>query len=445
MTNEIRPNQSNGSFADLPVCSYYVRVQSEDCEASSIEIEVSEPTALVVNPTISNISCSGADDGSILLNAQGGSGNYQYAISPNLNQFSDTNSFDELSPGDYSVIVQDDNGCFELIEFTLTEPSALEVTSTVTDEICFGSSDGMVTLQVSGGTPPYSTAFNSNNDADFVQDLFSYSDLASGTFVVFIRDANGCEFTEIIEVESGVNLAGEAQVSYECDTEGITSNSVTIAFEDSTVSGDVIYGLDTDDPNLMQLDASFENLSEGAHFITVVHSNGCTNTFEFEVTIFDPLTLALSEGEINQISTVATGGSGNYTFYIDGEEVIDAQQYYITETATYAVTVTDENGCSITQEIDMEFIDIEIPNFFTPDNDGQNDIWAPRNIEPYPDIYIKIYDRYGRTIYQFKGNKDGWDGQYQFADLPSGDYWYLIKLRGLMDKRKFVGHFTLYR
>ena len=93
----------------------------------------------------------------------------------------------------------------------------------------------------------------------------------------------------------------------------------------------------------------------------------------------------------------------------------------------------------------MEFIDIEIPNFFTPNGDGQHDFWMPDNLEIYPEIFISIYDRYGRSVYTFKDNEDGWDGFYQNAELPTGDYWYVIKLNGAADTREFVGNFTLYR
>ncbi|MCK5443669.1 MAG: T9SS type B sorting domain-containing protein, partial [Maribacter sp.] len=93
----------------------------------------------------------------------------------------------------------------------------------------------------------------------------------------------------------------------------------------------------------------------------------------------------------------------------------------------------------------MEFIDIEIPNFFTPDGDGNNDSWMPLNIEPYPEILIKIYDRYGRVVEDNIINRKGWDGTYHGADLPTGDYWYVIQLHGENDDREFVGHFTLYR
>ena len=444
-TNEIRPNQLDGTFIDLPAGTYYVRVQSGDCEVASEAIQIDEPAPLVVNPTITDIRCSGAEDGSISLDVQGGSGAYQYAISPNLNQFDSENVFDELAPGSYQVIVQDENGCFELIEFDISEPAALNVVSTVTDEICFDSADGTVSLAISGGTAPYATALNSNLDADFVQDITEYQNLASGTHVVFVRDSNGCEYSEVFEVQNGVNLEGEVVVMYTCDGGGFTSNAVQVVFEDTTVASSVLYGLDTDDTALMQLEPTFENLTGGEHFITVVHNNGCINTLTFEVTIFDPLTLEVRQGEINQIDALALGGSGNYTYtYNDGPETIE-NTFYITETGTYTVTVMDENGCSITQEIFMEFIDIDIPKFFTPDGDGLNDTWAPDNITQYPNIFIKIFDRYGRSLFFFNGNQDSWDGQYQNHGMPVGDYWYIIRLNGEADQREFVGNFTLYR
>ena len=247
LTNELRPNQNMGEFLDLPAGSYYVRVQSGDCQVVSEEVRIDEPEVLVVTPTITDISCSGAEDGSISLAVQGGSGVYQYAISPNLNQFESENIFDELAPGSYQVIVQDENGCFELVEFDITEPQALDVVSTVTDEICFDSSDGTISLQISGGTMPYFTALNSNMDADFVQDVTDYNDLPSGTHVVFVRDANGCEYSEVFEVQNGVDLEGEVEVIYQCDGNGFTSNSIQVVLNDDTVTNDVLYGLDTSD------------------------------------------------------------------------------------------------------------------------------------------------------------------------------------------------------
>jgi len=88
---------------------------------------------------------------------------------------------------------------------------------------------------------------------------------------------------------------------------------------------------------------------------------------------------------------------------------------------------------------------IIIPSYFTPDGDGVNDLWLPANMEVYPKIYIKVYDRYGRFIYSLEDNKNGWDGIYEDNTLPTGDYWYVLKPNGLNDGKEFIGHFTLYR
>ena len=148
---------------------------------------------------------------------------------------------------------------------------------------------------------------------------------------------------------------------------------------------------------------------------------------------------------MNQITATAEGGREEYTYFFDGIDNGNDNTFYITRTDTYEVRVVDENGCEAVASIFMEFIDIEIPNFFTPDGDGQNDFWIPRNMEQFPEILIKIFDRYGRVVSNQTKDSQGWDGLYSGKELPTGDYWYVIKLNGERDEREFVGHFTLYR
>ena len=68
----------------------------------------------------------------------------------------------------------------------------------------------------------------------------------------------------------------------------------------------------------------------------------------------------------------------------------------------------------------------------------------------YENMEVFVYDRYGRLLAEFQGirqktqGEPGWDGTYQDKAMPSGDYWYLIKLNDA-DDREFTGHFTLYR
>jgi gliding motility-associated-like protein len=108
------------------------------------------------------------------------------------------------------------------------------------------------------------------------------------------------------------------------------------------------------------------------------------------------------------------------------------------------IEVRDAMGCLVTASVPFDFTGmLEIPNFFTPDGDNNNDVWFPRNREFFPNIEVKIYDRYGRVV-AILNQIESWDGTYEGNELPSGDYWYVVNQN---DDRKtrYVGHFTLYR
>jgi gliding motility-associated-like protein len=89
---------------------------------------------------------------------------------------------------------------------------------------------------------------------------------------------------------------------------------------------------------------------------------------------------------------------------------------------------------------------IVIPEFFSPDGDGINDLFQMPGLEEYDNPEIIIFDRYGKEV--FKGGKEsllppnGWDGKYMGKDLPSGDYWYRMTFAEMKAK---VGHFSLKR
>ncbi|MEJ1221469.1 T9SS type B sorting domain-containing protein [Sediminicola sp. 1XM1-17] len=441
----VRPAQTSRIFNDLAAGTYYIQVDSQDCMDRE-QVIITEGNELTANtPIVNNPMC--ADDfGSIEVGLVGGTGTYQYAISPNLNQFSSKNVFTDLLPGTYTVIAQDSNGCKPFIfDLEIVAPLPLEVTTTlVQSEICAGSEDGSITIDITGGTAPYSAAFNSNNPSDFVPGQTSFTDLAAGTYVIFVKDSLGCETNIIVEIEEGVNLNAEIEPVYEC-TGATPEASIILTLADMSVSDDVLYALDSTDPADMVLDPNFTNIAPGQHYITVSHANGCIKTIDFEIEQYEPLTLVLEQKNINEITAVASGGRQNYTFYLGDQDKGSKTTFFINRTDTYTVTVVDENGCEATQQIFVEFIDIEIPNFFTPDGDGQNDFWKPKNEESWPNILTIIFDRYGREVYRMRLNDQGWDGFYKETELPTGDYWYVLKLKGEEDDREFVGHFTLYR
>ena len=286
---------------------------------------------------------------------------------------------------------------------------------------------------------------NRNTEDDYVSGQLAFQNLPAGNHVVFVRDANGCETNVIIEILPGVNLNATVEPVYECDGV-LPTNALNIVFEDPSVASDVLYALDSTDPADMQFDASiFTNIAAGSHFLTLLHANGCLQTIDFTIADFEPLRLRLEQNNLNEITAVAEGGLEDYTFFFDDNDNGTDPTFIINRTDTYPVRVVDQNGCEAFAQIFIEFIDIDIPDFFTPDGDNLNDTFIPENIEGFPDILIIIFDRYGRELYRFGQGNPGWNGVYNGSELPTGDYWYIVRLQGETDDREFVGNFTLYR
>ena len=112
---------------------------------------------------------------------------------------------------------------------------------------------------------------------------------------------------------------------------------------------------------------------------------------------------------------------------------------------TVVVEVTDANGCSSTLTIEKEYMKSVPPDFFTPNGDGQNDGWDPDRYHSYPNLTVDIYDRYGRYITTLRSGQT-WDGRYNGKELPTGDYWYILKTHEEgEDDHEYMGHFNLYR
>ncbi|PRZ26214.1 T9SS type B sorting domain-containing protein [Flavobacterium granuli] len=449
--NPIRPSQANGYFDKLSAGDYIVRVDSDDCQYDTEVISVSEPpTPLTIDRiTKTDVTCNGENNGKIEINASGGTGQIKYAISPRLDQFFDSGVFDELVTGVYQVVIQDENGCFIVQDFEIKEPSLLSV-STVADsvfpEICAGDKDGAFSIEITGGTAPYSVSLGDINGTYTTgtasQTEFDFTGLGGGNHFVFIRDANGCTTDWLVALPESINMNPIAIVDYGC-VNNAAANSVTITIDDSiTNPADVDYALDGGN---FQASSVFTNLTPGFHFVTARHSNGCEQqTINFEIKQVEPLTLVLNDGGLNEIVAVAAGGGGNYKYTLNGESYGNKSNFIIYKSGNYTVTVTDGNGCVASATRYFEYIDVCIPNNFTPNGDGINDVWAPGCTVNYKDLTFEVFDRYGRKVGNYRLGQY-WDGRYNGTELPSGDYWYVLKLNDVKDAREFVGHFTLYR
>ena len=451
----VRPAQSSGIFRELNPGTYYVFAQSGGCEAISDPIVIDPKPPLVLEYLEAvPVLCAGDSNGQIIIEASGGTGAIRYSISDNLSEFFEGNdpmnpnrrTFTDLPPRTYDIIIQDDLGCTITRTVEITQPMELLAGVVATSpETCMGDNDGTLTLSVTGGTAPYYTSVNSADDADFVQnDTMFFDNLQGGeTYVIFVRDANGCQTNVVAEIGIGIDIQAEPIVEYGC--EGIFPNSTTtIAIGDTSQLPNLLFSLDVDDVQLATDQRTFGDLPPGEHTVYIYHENGCVTFVEFEIDAYEPLTLEAMKTGPNEVTAIATGGFGGYEYFFQGESYGEVNVFNISVDANINIMVRDQNGCVANLVLPFNFEGMpEMPNFFTPDGDNLNDYWYPENREFFPNIDVIIYDRYGRVVARLDQVKK-WDGNYEGKPLPTGDYWYVVNAND-NEKQQFVGHFTLYR
>jgi gliding motility-associated-like protein len=328
------------------------------------------------------------------------------------------------------------------------EPVILSiVANSLFPEVCDGDANGEFSIDISGGSLPYSVSLG-NYEGPYTtgsptQTEFDFTNLGGGDHIVYIRDAVGCDSQWNITFPQAVVINPDVAVDYICENNA-QGNTVKVTVDDSiTELSDLDYALDG---GTYQASNIFNNVSVGTdHYIDVRHTNGCIQTTDmFDIEAYQPVILTLTEGELNEFIANASGGTGDYQYTLNGEDLADINSYIITASGLYTVTVTDSAGCSASAQIELEFIDICIPNWFTPNGDGTADTWTPGCIENYPNLTFDIFDRYGRKIATYRVG-EVWDGRYNGNELPTGDYWYVVKTNDTSVDKEFVGHFTLYR
>ncbi|MDB5158756.1 MAG: type sorting protein, partial [Mucilaginibacter sp.] len=102
---------------------------------------------------------------------------------------------------------------------------------------------------------------------------------------------------------------------------------------------------------------------------------------------------------------------------------------------TYTLTVTGAAGCVAETKMFIKVLKpIVIPNTFTPNDDGINDTWVIKELDTYPNITVRIFDRYGQQLHYSNGYPQAWDGTYNGKKLPWGTYYYLIDLKNYNKK-----------
>lgn len=219
------------------------------------------------------------------------------------------------------------------------------------------------------------------------------------------------------------------------------------------------------DENVILCQFQDVTLDAGITGMSYLWSNGATTqttnatqagTYTVDVTSPAPenctsrKTIIVDEHFIPEINRIVVNGTqveiqlkkeeSYFEYSVDGINFQNSNIFYDVPGGLHTAYVREKNDCGSTE---LDFVVLVFPAFFTPNNDGYNDLWEVTGIENYPQAELTIFDRYGKLIEQLTTSKMSWDGTYERMPMPASDYWYALKIDNT--KPVFRGHFSLKR
>ena len=179
------PVQTGPTATGLSAGTYTITLTDANNCTAILDVTISEPAVLTVSITQVNVLCNGGTSGSATAVVTGGTEPYNYSW--NTSPVQTTATATGLASGSYTVTVTDANGCKATQTVQITEPAVLTLSATTEDALCPDTKEGSITLEISGGTPPYYIIWSDVNTPDETR-----TDLLPGTYNAVVSDANAC-------------------------------------------------------------------------------------------------------------------------------------------------------------------------------------------------------------------------------------------------------------
>lgn len=429
----------NNTFSGISQGDYTVIVRDDnDCEFTQVlpvrELELQLDPAV---QTITQPSCFGFSDGSIVIAINNGLPPYEYNFNDG-NGFTSSNTLNNIPAGTYLVDVLDANLCSGFFELVVEDHPPLTLDFAIDNVSCFGESDGSVEALVTGGFGDY--AYNWSNGATTPVN----GNLVAGTYNLQVTDENSCLITgdAIVTQPDSLGLGLVEVIDNICfgESEG--------SIEVEAVGGSPPYEYSVDGFTF-QMEPILGNLPAGNYEVTVLDAEGCTATVD--ATVIEPIELVVDAGGDRFIvlgydtlvRAISNYSPVTYTWTpMDSLNCLNPDcslvQVNPTATTTYQVLVTNENGCTATDDVTINLIKdrpIFIPNVFSPNNDGTNDgftIFSGPGLELIEKL--QIFSRWGELVFEanniFPNDVGlGWDGKFNGDPVNPGVFVYLAQLR----------------
>jgi gliding motility-associated-like protein len=517
-TNNFTTSQAGNTISGLGAGSQTIWFKDALGCSNSLQVPITAPTALNGGtPVATNPLCAGAANGTVTLSASGGTAPYQYSF--NGSAFQAAPLFNS-GAGTFNAVIRDANNCtLNVNGITLAEPAILVIDSVrIRPATC--DSNGRVLVYASGGTAAYQYGLNAGSFGSI-----SNFSVATGTYNVTVKDANGCTATANGNVVPQIsNLAYvHPVISPMCEGmkatiapqtnatnfvwtgPGITPNNSSQSSIDVRPARDTFYTLIYSLGSCLQKDtiavtvrpapipdagtvtpvcfgqdaqlnaapgyseyhwspttylsnADVRNPTVQAPNATIRYSlhvkdaNGCVSL------VSDTVTVQVTPPIIVRISPADTVGYIGDTLHIVANAAANHFQWFNSQNGT-PVNIVDPNianGLILVEKTEVFRVhawtdqgcagdgyfylrayrgpEIYVPDAFTPNRDGKNDLLRPVCVGIQSLNYFRVFNRWGQLVYEYKGERRGaevynllqsnigWDGKVNGKEVGTGSY-----------------------
>ncbi len=386
--------------------TYTVTVTDANNCSATTSVTISEPDVLSVTINITNETSAGANDGTAMAAVSGGIGAYTYLWSPG---FGDTQTIENLSPGQYCVTVTDVNACTATSCNIVDDVdcSSFSLSLTEIDISCFGYEDGSINAIVENGTG--TITYDWSNGASGT----SIDNLGQGTYTLSVIDELGCSATASTQIDQ------PAELTIDMTATNPSANGANDGAAGTIVSGGL--GPYTYLWSNGQTTQNITGLEAGNYNVTVTDVNNCSTTAG--VLLTDPsidcsgIGIQIIEEQVScnggtdgSCEVFVNGGLEPYTFtWSNGQTSATAINLIA---GTYTVTITDANDCILTQSVTIEEPVILNLGFTTtdPSSPGASDGSVMANVDG------------GTPGYSYLWNTVPAQATQMVTNLPAGSY-----------------------
>jgi gliding motility-associated-like protein len=520
--------QNNGTFSGLGPGAYSIDFTDNIGCTGNIVVTLVPTAPIGVTAVVQNANCFGEANGSIILNATGGTAPYNFSNDGGAN-FQPTGNFNTLPANTYNMRISDFNGCRKDTVITITEPPLLTASAAAVAATCNGN-DGSITITAGGGSPGYS--YSIDNGLNYLpNNVFITS---PGTYNnILVKDSHGCTAT----TNSVIALIDTMRLELGPDTTICEWSSVTLIPQTNAQTNLYKWSPDIDLSDTAAANPVASPHYDVKYYLTATWG-ACQRTDSITVHVkLKPIANAGPDTLICYRSPATLMGSvirvsGPVSFLWSPPDRLfppnsavtlaqpDTTQQYVLEVSdnygcnfkvydtmlvtmlppvaadagrdtvavegvphqlfggggltyvwtpagpldnpfsqnpkatiysdqSFTVYVQDIAGCLGSDQVNIKVYKgptYYLPNAFSPNGDGLNDVFRPQPVGIEKTDYFRIFNRYGELLYETKEYRRGWDGTYRGKKQDQGTYVWMIK--GMDRDKKVVemrGTFLLVR